>query len=190
MNVVLLRDLDSSPRTEYFDWINSMTDSDDNECGPDFTAWICDRELNERDRTFVFYLRNSLTLNATVRTTVADGDVLIGTASIVEVDREVIAKDGGYVVGGLNVKREHRGKGYGTQIFALIQVALLEEAQTHGPLVVTLKAEDARAIRMYEKAGFVRDNANGCIYEKTFCTTRLDSSVTVDRRTTLVQPTQ
>lgn len=81
-----------------------------------------------------------------------EGDVLVGAIGL-QVDPRVKARHRGTVFG-MYVARERTGRGIGTQLVE----SLVERAHACGELdalLLTVTASNARAVRLYEQAGFL-----------------------------------
>ena len=87
--------------------------------------------------------------NARVFAIENDG-VVVGAALVREFDEEPL----GYDLQQLMIDGRHQGKGYGARALGLILDALRSEGH-YDRVEVCVKKDDAAAIRLYEKFGFV-----------------------------------
>jgi diamine N-acetyltransferase len=87
--------------------------------------------------------------NARVRVIMND-DVIVGLALVREFTDEPL----GYELQQFMIDAKYQGKGYGTEALRLILDELREEGH-YDHVEVCVKKDDAEAIRLYEKSGFV-----------------------------------
>ena len=87
--------------------------------------------------------------NARVRVIMND-DVIVGLALVREFTDEPL----GYELQQFMIDAKYQGKGYGTEALRLILDELREEGH-YDHVEVCVKKDDAEAIRIYEKSGFV-----------------------------------
>lgn len=148
--------LSPESKSSFYGWIVTLTMESDNEDGPGpdgFAEWLRHHETVPGDVTYVFY----------------DGPCLLGTASLVKLDRDVAAPEHGWVIAGVNVVREHRGRGLGQAFMRCLEDELYRRARTQGwPLLVLINPKDERAIRLYTKFGCQQDPKNPKLYQKTY----------------------
>lgn len=142
--------LDGARRAAFDAWIAGMTVAADREDGPGFAAWIAEHAAVAGDVTWAF--------------ADPDGQVL-ATASLVRIDRELVAPADGWVLAGVNVARAWRGQGIGAAVVAWILDELRRRAAvTHRPLTVLLQADNPAAVRLYCRHGFVADDRRPGVY--------------------------
>ncbi len=131
-------------------WIAGMTIVEDHEDGPGFAAWIAEHATTAGDVTWAF---------------IDDGGSIVATASLVRIDRELVAPADGWVLAGVNVARARRGQGNGAAVVVWILGEMRRRAvEVQRPLVVRLQADDPTAIRLYRRHGFVADDAHPMVY--------------------------
>ena len=87
--------------------------------------------------------------NARVRVIMND-DVIVGLALVREFTDEPL----GYELQQFMIDAKYQGRGYGTEALRLILDELREEGH-YDHVEVCVKKDDAEAIRIYEKSGFV-----------------------------------
>jgi RimJ/RimL family protein N-acetyltransferase len=136
-----LADLSPHAQAAFYTWIEGMTRAEDWEDGPGFADWLRHHAAIPGDTTWVF-------------ADPATGDI-VATASLVAQDRDLEAPPGGWVLGGVNVARQQRGRGYGHAVMAWIDAELCRRASVSGRRVgVVLQAENPAAVRLYCAFGF------------------------------------
>ena len=81
---------------------------------------------------------------------IADDDTVIGAALIKDLDEEPACYD----LQQFMIDARFQGRGYGTKALRLI-LSELEKERKYPCVEVCVKKEDAAALRVYEKAGFV-----------------------------------
>ena len=101
------------------------------------------------EQTRAFIMNNIAKDN--VQLVAFSGDELVGWGDVLPKDRPVHAHVG---VLGIGVLPDFRGKGVGA---ALIHAALEEGCKRYVRIELTVRAENARAIALYEKFGFERE---------------------------------
>ena len=150
----LLQELSPSQHAAFYAWIEGMTFALDRENGPDFAAWLRLHERTPGDTVWAFYN--------------AAGE-LLGTASLVNQDRELLAPAGGWVVAGVNVMRERRGQGTGRAIMGWIEAELTRRVLSLSqPLRVRLKADNPVAVRLYVSLGFALLPGKTDVFQKVY----------------------
>ena len=107
---------------ELWSWIATLTEKEDNEDGKMFRAWLELHSKDPADSVYVFF--TSLKSGASDSTTQQE-ETIVGVASLVKDDYGRIAPEGGWILGGVNVRREWRGKGVGSAIVK----AIIEEVK-------------------------------------------------------------
>jgi len=127
---------------EVKNWIKSLTDKSDFEDGDDFTKFV-NKNLKLRHPFGVFILF-SPDINDTV-----------GIVSVVPDDQNVEKENNldkaGIWIGGLNIKKQYRGMGYGTAFFKKLDDYLLNLNKKNQ---VSLFANNPVALKIYKKFGF------------------------------------
>lgn len=140
-----------------------MTVADDREDGRSFSDWLHLHETDPNETIWVFYE--------------SDNDHPIGTASLVNQDRELLAPVDGLVIGGVNVLRKLRGQGIGTAIMTWLEREICQIAcEKAYPIQVLLKADNPIAVHLYQNFGFAVVPDRVDIYEKFYYP--VDRSVT------------
>ena len=81
---------------------------------------------------------------------IADDDVLVGLALVKDLDEEPACYD----LQQFMIDARWQGRGYGTKALGLILAGLVSERK-YDFVEVCVKRDDAAALRVYEKAGFV-----------------------------------
>ena len=81
---------------------------------------------------------------------IADDDTMVGVALVRDLDEEPACYD----LQQLMIDRRFQGKGFGTQALRLI-LSELEAERAYDCVEVCVKREDAVALRVYERVGFV-----------------------------------
>jgi GNAT superfamily N-acetyltransferase len=136
----LVQELPPDRLADFYTWIEGMTLDQDREDGADFAAWLRAHARTPGDCVWAFYN--------------AAGD-LLGAASLVKQDRELLAPPGGWVIAGVNVVRQRRGQGFGRAIMAWLEDELTRRAAERGrPVPVRLQTDNPIAVRLYTSLGF------------------------------------
>ena len=81
---------------------------------------------------------------------IASDDTIVGAALVKDLDEEPACYD----LQQFMIDGRHQGKGYGTDALRMI-LSDLEKERKYDCVEVCVKQEDAAALRVYEKAGFV-----------------------------------
>lgn len=140
--------LSKQEESEFFSWIGSMSSEKDDEIGisddPNilsFTKWLLYHKTIPTDKIFVFFDKKD--------------NKIVATASLVKQDRGVEAEEGGWVLGGVNVHREYRGRKLFWAIMQFIENFVQNKANDrHKPISVKLFTSSRAAIHVYETLGF------------------------------------
>jgi GNAT superfamily N-acetyltransferase len=148
MKAVTLTSLSDQQRDEYFAWIGSLNERDDNEETVSFGDWLKLHCQQEGDTVFVFYDQQ---------------DQLLGTISVVTEDRDFLAKSysARFALGGFQVCRAQRGRGIGWSIVQHVDQYLQQRACDDGSFNVCLHTSNPASYRLWERAGYVSFNDNG-----------------------------
>ena len=123
-----LRELRKGEREELWSWIATLTEKEDNEDGKMFRDWLELHSKDPADSVYVFFTaRTSSASDSTTQHayTTTQEETIVGVASLVKDDYGRIAPEGGWILGGVNVRREWRGKGVGSAIVK----AIIEEVK-------------------------------------------------------------
>jgi ribosomal protein S18 acetylase RimI-like enzyme len=112
-------------------------------------AYLAFLEAPPLQQTRAFIMNNIVKNN--VQLVALAGDELVGWADVLPNDRPVHAHVGAL---GIGVIPDFRGKGVGA---ALMQAALAEGCKRYVRIELTVRAENARAIALYEKFDFKRE---------------------------------
>ena len=150
-----IQQLSPLERGKFYTWIEGMTVADDREDGQSFSEWLHLHETRPDDKIWVFYDPST--------------DVLIGTASLVDEDRDLLAPIGGWVIGGVNVIRNLRGRGFGSAIMTWLESELKQRTRKKSnPVQVLLKADNPIAIHLYQTFGFTNIPGKVDVYGKVY----------------------
>lgn len=150
-----IQQLTQSERRLFYSWIEGMTVADDREDGRSFAEWLRFHESDPNETIWVFFESNA--------------GKLVGTASLVNQDRDLHAPNDGLVIGGVNVFRELRGQGFGKAIMLWLEKEIDQiTCRKNYPIRVLLKADNPIAIDLYQSFGFTIMPGKVDVYEKTY----------------------
>ena len=145
-----------------FEWIRELTSQSDNEDGRHFTDFIT-RNLRLPDPYRVFVIVDE------------DLDDVVGIASLIPDDRgvETELRTDCLWIGGVNIRRQYRRLGYGTELIESIDTYL--KNLVIEPLRVELFTDNPVAEKLYMKFGFqdteervTRDGRVNKVYSKRY----------------------
>jgi len=162
---LFLKDLKKNKYSVYLktiDWIKNLTTKLDYEEGSVFLKFV-KRNIKLPNPFQVFIAYNSYM------------EDIVGIASLIPDDQDVGKeyKLNGIWLGGVNIKREYRNKGYGKKFIKNIDIYL--KNLENKPIRVNLFSNNPIAIHMYEKIGFkysgldvLRGGKHNKIYSKNY----------------------
>ena len=140
-----IKSTNSSLYLETVSWLNTLTKELDNEVGENFVNFV--EEILTLDSPFQTFVQYDEDLNT-----------VTGVASLVPDDQNVgleFSLDG-FWLGGVNIKREHRNKRYGTKLINYFD-SYITGLQIKN-LRLNLFTNNPMAIKIYEKVGFLKTN--------------------------------
>eukprot|EP01091_Cochliopodium_minus_P006154 TRINITY_DN16032_c0_g1_i1.p1 TRINITY_DN16032_c0_g1~~TRINITY_DN16032_c0_g1_i1.p1 ORF type:complete len:155 (-),score=25.58 TRINITY_DN16032_c0_g1_i1:124-588(-) len=141
------KDAEENLRNRIFDWISSMKDMIDDEEGPEYKEFILNNLKSKNKDCSVLILSDK------------NRKEPLGIACILEDDRDVgrNMEIKGLWIGGVNINRDHRGKGYGSFLINNLNHHL-QMIGLNRNLKINLFSDNPIAIKLYERIGFIFTN--------------------------------